>query len=137
MIRGGHRDETCKSARTPLVLSCRAGFITTVLAGISLFRACRFDGQSPTTLHTLQRCLYGHHLSRECLFICVHLHAYFGACARRHARNRTRSSMRRNRTVENEISAVPFLCVAIRHHLLCHYLPSAHVIHINHVQLRV
>ena len=80
---------------------------------------------------------YGHHLSRKCLFICVHLHAYFGACARRHARNRTRSSMRRNRTVENEISAVPFLCVAIRRPFLCHYLPSAHVIHVNHVQLRV
>ena len=84
MIRGGHRDETCKSARSLLVLSCRAGFITTVLAGISLFRACRFDGQSPTTLHALQQCLWAPLITEMslCAFACVRVSVHVRAGTR-------------------------------------------------------
>ena len=87
MIRGGHRDETCKSARALLVLSCRAGFITTVLAGISLFRACRFDGQSPTTLHALQRCLWAPLITEISVYLCAFACVFQCMCAQARAQS--------------------------------------------------
>ena len=96
----------------------------------------RWGGQSATTVALPPRCLSAPYITEVYTYIFAFAHAHLTACVLLHARSRARSSTRGNRTVENQISAVLFLCVAIRRQYSWHKLPITHVIHANYVQLR-
>ena len=80
--------------------------------------------------------VYGHHVSRKLRVNIMCFHACLRARFHLDARNRTRSSTRGNRTVENSFSTVRFLRVDVYVSSAWHGLPSAHVVHANHVQAR-